>query len=223
MTTEYNTKTLFFIKPDGILRRAVGANVLKQIIEDNIEISKAHLMSVPRSFFINIHYNVHKGRFFFDWLIDYVTLTPILVMILEGNNIILRIREMLGDTMPTKASPMSIRGRYGIFGGVNVAHSSDSASSAMEEITRWSTTYLSEQVNRVDVNKYIDDYLDYPLSDVIKYRSISKQLSNLEINEEEAASAFIDLLNPETDFSREYIEQFVNLLVRNALMDREKK
>ncbi|MEM3715408.1 MAG: nucleoside-diphosphate kinase [Nitrososphaeria archaeon] len=220
MVAENNNETLFFIKPDGIIRRAVGANVLKEIMDSDLEISDAHLMSIPREFFINSHYSIHRGKFFFDWLIDYVTLSPILIAILKGRDVTFRIREKLGDTIPTKASPDSIRGRYGIFGGVNVAHSSDSVASANVEVDNWSRNFLSNPQYNVDVYSYIDTYCKYPIKDSMLYRNISVKLQNKEITEEEANFRFLDLITAETDFSKVYIERFAKLLVRNVLLDR---
>ena len=79
-------------------------------------------------------YIVHKGKPFYDDLTNYVTRGPIVAMLLEGENLIPRVREFMGNTNPPDAAKDSIRGKYGSSLDANVVHGSDSPESAAKEI-----------------------------------------------------------------------------------------
>ena len=82
-------------------------------------------------------YNVHKGKPFFDELIEFMTSGPIVAMVLEGENAIARVREIIGPTDSNEArkvAPNSIRALYGTDKGKNAVHASDSPQSAQYEI-----------------------------------------------------------------------------------------
>jgi nucleoside-diphosphate kinase len=80
------------------------------------------------------HYQEHKGKSFFEPMIDYITSSPVVAMVWEGKNIISLAREMMGATNPAEASPGSIRGSYAMDISMNVIHGSDSAQNAEKEI-----------------------------------------------------------------------------------------
>ncbi len=120
------SETLVFLKPDAVVRRYVGARTLKIFLDNGIEFKAFRIFKPTKSFFANEHYGIHKGRFFYTWLIEYVTSGPIAAAIATGDNVIETVRTLLGATVPEDALPGTIRGRYGIFGGINVVHASDS-------------------------------------------------------------------------------------------------
>jgi len=93
-------------------------------------------MKVPESL-AKMHYGVHKEKPFFPWLVDFISSAPVLIMIFEADNAIQKIRDALGATFVQKASPDVLRGKYGIWAGVNIAHASDAPETAAQEIELW--------------------------------------------------------------------------------------
>ncbi len=95
-------------------------------------------MKVPESL-AKMHYDVHKDKPFFPWLVDFISSAPVLTMIFEAKDVIQGIRDALGATFVQKASPDSLRGKYGIWAGINIAHASDAPETAAKEIELWAT------------------------------------------------------------------------------------
>lgn len=159
-------QSLVIIKPDGTLRRRVGALIIKALLERGYRIRAFKEMQVPESL-AKKHYDVHKKRPFFPWLVQFITSGRVLVMILEGGDVIQGIRDALGATFVEKASPDSLRGKYGLIAGINIAHASDSTETAEEEIHLWTEhgglTYSedAEERAREYVQKYTDSDADY--------------------------------------------------------------
>ena len=80
------------------------------------------------------HYAVHKDKAFFNDLVEFITSSPIIAAVFEGEKAIEAIRQTMGATDPVKASPGSIRGDLGLDIQQNLVHGSDSAESAEREI-----------------------------------------------------------------------------------------
>ena len=93
-------------------------------------------MKVPESL-AKMHYDVHKEKPFFPWLVDFISSAPVLTMIFEAENVIQGIRDALGATFVQKAAPDALRGKYGIWAGINIAHASDAPETATKEIQLW--------------------------------------------------------------------------------------
>ena len=83
------------------------------------------------------HYAEHKGKPFFDGLIDFITSAPVVVGVLVGNEAIAVVRGMLGATNGAAAAPGTIRGDFSISKQNNLVHGSDSSESAEREIALW--------------------------------------------------------------------------------------
>lgn len=215
-------KTLVFLKPDAVIRRYVGARTIKSLLNNGLKIEYFCEVQPSRDFFANKHYAIHKGKFFFKWLIDYVTSSPVILVIVSGRNAIYRVREILGPTLPEKASCNTIRGMYGVIGGVNVAHASDGPETAMKEIEIWKEIMSSQEASDWTelAKSYIDEYIDYSMVDSVRYREISAQIINNEINLTDAKNIFMKLLSKESDFDKSTLVNFAEVLVRNALMER---
>jgi nucleoside-diphosphate kinase len=81
------------------------------------------------------HYAVHKDKAFFNDLVEFITSSPIIAAVFEGEKAIEAIRQTMGATDPVKASPGSIRGDFGLDVQQNLVHGSDSAESAEMEIS----------------------------------------------------------------------------------------
>lgn len=232
-------KMVFFLKPDAVIRRYVGARTLKTLLEniEGIEFLNFIKLQPDREFLANQHYVEHKGKFFFDWLVSFTTVSPIYFMIISTPvEKIEEIRRILGPTLVQKAiveAPGSIRGKYGIYGGVNVAHASDSKESAVRESKVWEdylkTLYgegiyskTPEEVKR-DIENYIEEFIDYPIIDNTRYIELSRGLEEGRASEGYVKQKFIELLSKETseDFindKNKSIEKLAEILVRNALL-----
>ncbi|MHA2207497.1 MAG: nucleoside-diphosphate kinase [Candidatus Thorarchaeota archaeon] len=111
-------RSLVIIKPDGTARRRVSALVLKALLDRGYDLVAFKEMKVPESL-AKMHYAVHKEKPFFPWLVDFISSAPVLTMIFEGVDVIQGVRDALGATFVQKASPDSLRGKYGIWAGVN--------------------------------------------------------------------------------------------------------
>ncbi|NWF97159.1 MAG: nucleoside-diphosphate kinase [Candidatus Thorarchaeota archaeon] len=180
-------KSLVIIKPDGTVRRTVGALVVKALMDRGFKIRAFKEMKVPRSL-AELHYAVHEDKPFFPWLVDFITSARVLVMILEGENVIQGVRDALGATFVQKAAPDSLRGRYGIWSGINIAHASDGAETATNEIELWLEHGGVEESNRAEddarayVKKYGSSGVDFTreirevISTAIKSRDASKDV-----------------------------------------------
>jgi nucleoside-diphosphate kinase len=83
------------------------------------------------------HYAVHKGKPFYDSLVQFLTSGPSLAMILEGREAVAVARAMMGVTDGAKSAPGTIRGDYGISVQNNLIHGSDSPENAAAEIALW--------------------------------------------------------------------------------------
>ncbi len=128
-------RTLIIFKPDCVQRRLVG-DVLRRFEAKGLRIAALKLLQVPRQLGEQ-HYGEHKGKPFFDGLIDFITGGPVVVGILEGNEAISVVRTMLGATNGVAAAPGTIRGDYSISKQNNLIHGSDSPESADREMALW--------------------------------------------------------------------------------------
>ena len=80
------------------------------------------------------HYGVHRGKPFFEGLVEFITSGPVVAMVLEGRSAIQMVRTTMGVTDPLKAQPGTIRGDLGVDMGRNLIHGSDSPENAVQEI-----------------------------------------------------------------------------------------
>lgn len=216
------SETLIFLKPDAVVRKYVGAKTLKIFLDNGIEFKAFRIFKPPKSFIANDHYGIHKGRFFYTWLIEYVTCGSITAAVVAGDNVIEKVRTLLGATVPENALPDTIRGRYGIFGGINVIHASDSIETAFKEINLWNPLFKEDGFKNVDfrLNDYVDNYINWPMIDCLHYREISRKIASSALNEEEAKGIFINLLSKETDIEEGVISALSKVMVENCKLGR---
>jgi len=146
ITNKKIQQTLVLIKPDGIVKSLTG-NIISVLSELKFKIVAAKLIRVDRDL-AERHYAIHKGKAFYQGLIDYLTgksvyhTNRVLALVYQGENAIERIREVVGKTNPEEAHPTTLRGKYGRISsktGVfeNVVHASDSPEAAEYEIKTW--------------------------------------------------------------------------------------
>ncbi len=124
-------KTLGIIKPDAVERNLIGS-IIKLIEDNNIIISEMKMLTLSVSQ-AEEFYKVHKDKDFYDGLITYMTSGPIVVMLLQGVDVIRRYRALMGKTNPIKADTGTIRNLYAINTTQNSVHGSDSPDNAIIE------------------------------------------------------------------------------------------
>jgi nucleoside-diphosphate kinase len=83
------------------------------------------------------HYGIHKGKPFFDGLIEYIISSPVMAMAWEGPGAVAAIRQTMGATKPAEAAPGSVRHDFGLEIGRNLTHASDSPENGESEIAQW--------------------------------------------------------------------------------------
>ena len=118
-------RTLSIVKPDAVKKNHIGGILAK------LEGAKLIKLSPEQA---GAFYGVHRERPFFQELVDFMTSGPIMVQVLEGENAILRNREVMGATDPAKAEAGTIRAAYGASIGENAVHGSDGPDTARGEI-----------------------------------------------------------------------------------------
>jgi nucleoside-diphosphate kinase len=125
-------KTLSIIKPDAVERNLIGQIV--SIFEKNSLIIHSIKKIILSKKIAEDFYFVHKERPFFNDLCTYMSSGPVVVMVLEGDNAVLKNREIMGATNPKDAAKGTIRNLYGISLDKNSIHGSDSKENAKIEI-----------------------------------------------------------------------------------------
>jgi nucleoside-diphosphate kinase len=126
-------KTLSIIKPDAVGRNLIG-EILRRFEGAGLRIAAAKLLKLTPGR-AQAFYAVHKERPFFTGLCAYMSSGPIFVAVLEGENAILKNREIMGTTDPAKAAPGTIRKDWGHDVEQNAVHGSDSPETAASEIS----------------------------------------------------------------------------------------
>ncbi|MGQ3686368.1 MAG: nucleoside-diphosphate kinase [Candidatus Loosdrechtia sp.] len=125
-------KTLIILKPDAIQRRLLG-KIISRFEEKGFQILGLKMTQIPESL-ARKHYASHEGKDFFEPLIRYTISAPVILMVLQGKNVIEIVRKMMGATFGSQAELGTIRGDYAVSNRFNLIHGSDSLSSAENEI-----------------------------------------------------------------------------------------
>jgi nucleoside-diphosphate kinase len=128
-------RTLIIFKPDCVQRRLVGT-ILQRFEAKGLRVAALKLIRVERGL-AEMHYAEHRGKPFFEGLIRFITHSPVIVGILEGDEAITVVRTLLGATNGAVAAPGTIRGDLSISKQNNLIHGSDSPESAHREIALW--------------------------------------------------------------------------------------
>ena len=125
-------KTLSIIKPDAVERNL--ENKIKDFfVKNNLKILKSKKIKISKEE-ASEFYKVHQTKPFYNDLCEYLSSGPIVVMILEGDNAVLKNRELMGSTDPNKAEEGTLRKLYGISIDKNSVHGSDSIDNGVKEI-----------------------------------------------------------------------------------------
>jgi len=128
-------KTLIVVKPDGVERGLTGA-ILARFETRGFRLVALKLMNVSREL-AEEHYSEHSSKPFFAGLVDFITATPVVAMVLEGQNAIALSRQMIGATDPLNVAPGTIRGDYTLDKQANLIHGSDSPEASERELKLW--------------------------------------------------------------------------------------
>jgi nucleoside-diphosphate kinase len=128
-------QTLILIKPDGVQRRLVGA-ITRRFEQKGLRLAGLKLLRPSRDL-AEKHYAVHKGKPFYDSLLQFLTGGPTVAMVWEGREAVLVARTLIGATDGTKAPPATIRGDFALSVQNNLVHGSDSPENALAEIELW--------------------------------------------------------------------------------------
>ena len=125
-------RTFVLLKPDAVQRGLVG-KVVARFEGRGLKLVGLKMLRVSRSL-AETYYAEHKGKAFFEPLMQYVGSGPVVAMVLEGDNAVPVVRKMMGKTNSAEAEPGTIRGDYALTIGRNVIHGSDSPETAKKEI-----------------------------------------------------------------------------------------
>jgi nucleoside-diphosphate kinase len=128
-------RTFSIIKPDAVARNLTGA-VNAMIEQAGLRIVAQKRVRITREQ-AETFYAVHRERPFFGELVDFMISGPVVVQVLEGENAIIRYREIMGATDPAKAAPGTIRKVHAKSIGENSVHGSDSPENAGQEIAQF--------------------------------------------------------------------------------------
>lgn len=125
-------RSLVIIKPDAI-QRGLAGEIISRLEKKGLKIVGMKMLHMDRNR-AQRHYAIHKGKAFFNNLVDFITSSPIIAIVFQGKNAVDIIRQTMGETDPAKASSGTIRGDLGIEIGHNLVHGSDSLENASGEI-----------------------------------------------------------------------------------------
>ena len=125
-------RSLVIIKPDAI-QRGLAGEIISRLEKKGLKIVGMKMLHMDRNR-AQRHYAIHKGKAFFNDLVDFITSSPIIAIVFQGKNAVDIIRQTMGETDPAKASSGTIRGDLGIEIAHNLVHGSDSLENASGEI-----------------------------------------------------------------------------------------
>ena len=128
-------RSLVLIKPDAVERNLIG-KIISCYENKGLKIVALKMEKASKEV-AEKHYAEHKEKVFYDELINFITRSPLCVMIIEGDNAIETIREINGSTNPLEAKYGTIRRAFAVNKTENCVHASDSLDSAKREIDTW--------------------------------------------------------------------------------------
>jgi nucleoside-diphosphate kinase len=124
-------RTLLIIKPDGVKRKLIG-EVIHRVEKEDFDIISLQMLSLSRKTAERL-YAVHKGKPFYEPLVEFMITGPIVVALLQADNAIKRLRNIVGKTDPKEAKTGTIRADFGTTIRKNVVHAPDSRDSFFKE------------------------------------------------------------------------------------------
>lgn len=128
-------RTLVLVKPDGVQRGLTG-EVISRLERRGLKVIGLKMVAVSQDL-ASEHYAVHEGKPFYEPLIEYITSSPVVAMVVEGQEAITAVRKVAGATNPVEAQPGTIRADYALEIGRNIIHASDAPDTATFEVGLW--------------------------------------------------------------------------------------
>lgn len=125
-------RTFSIVKPDGVRKNLIGA-VYQRFEQAGLRIIGSRMLHLSQTQAEGF-YAIHRERPFFKDLVKYMTSSPVMIQVLEGENAVAKNRELMGATDPKKAAPGTIRADFANSIEENVVHGSDSPENAAIEI-----------------------------------------------------------------------------------------
>jgi nucleoside-diphosphate kinase len=125
-------RTLSIIKPDGVERNLVG-KIITKFESNGLRVAAMRLEHLSRDH-AESFYAIHKERPFFGELCEFMTRSPVVIMVLEGKDAVNQNRKIMGATNPAQAEAGTIRKEFALSIGENTVHGSDSLENANSEI-----------------------------------------------------------------------------------------
>ena len=198
---------LVIFKPDASYRLAVRANLWRWLsTEHTWKLEALTWYRAPKEL-IESHYDFLQGRPFFPWLVDFMTALPLVVgRITASAEALEEMRYDLGETRIAQSRPGSLREKFGIFGGINCFHLSDSAETGSSEVERW-RRFLP--LDKVDVQ--LERESDRP-DHTYHLRSLAAQVSS-GAHVGLATEAMKELLGEEVDLAGRDREAFYRIIL----------
>ncbi|WP_276351617.1 nucleoside-diphosphate kinase [Cohnella caldifontis] len=126
-------RTYLMVKPDGVQRGLIG-EIVARFERKGLKLTAAKLMQVPLET-AEKHYAEHKGKDFYQPLLDFITSGPVFAMVWEGDEAVALCRQLIGKTNALEAAPGTIRSDFAIHTRYNLIHGSDSRENAEREIS----------------------------------------------------------------------------------------
>ncbi len=127
-----STRCFAMLKP-GVLNRRLVGEVISRLEKKGLKLVGLKLMNISPELAAQ-HYAEHKGKPFYDPLVDYITSGPVVAMVWQGDDCVTLVRKLAGSTKPEDAQPGTIRGDFCIHTTNNIIHASDSDENANREI-----------------------------------------------------------------------------------------
>jgi len=145
-------RSLVLVKPDAMQRGLTGV-IISRLERRGLKIVAMKMLHMDKTL-AQRHYAIHQDKAFFNDLVEFITSSPIIAAVFEGEKAVEAIRQTMGETDPAKASPGTIRGDFGLDIGHNLVHGSDSTENAEREISLF---FSPEEI--LDYPKEIDRWV----------------------------------------------------------------
>jgi len=128
-------QTLILLKPDAVQRRLAGT-IIQRFEQKGLRLAGLKLVHADRAQ-AERHYAVHKGKPFYESLLQFLTSGPTIAMVFQGREAVACCRNLMGPTDGAKAAPGTIRGDFALSVQNNLIHGSDSPENAAAEVALW--------------------------------------------------------------------------------------
>jgi nucleoside-diphosphate kinase len=145
-------KSLVLIKPDA-MQRGLAGEIVTRLERKGLKIIAMKMLQMDKCL-AQRHYAIHKGKAFFDRLVNFITSSPTIAIVFQGKDAVGVIRRTIGATDPVQAQAGTIRGDFGLDIEHNLVHGSDSAENASKEIEFFFST---EEI--IDYHKDVDKWI----------------------------------------------------------------